>query len=90
MRGRLDGDKTCDTVIVGSGIAGISTAYELAIEGQQVILIDRGPDRRRHHGAHQRPSGAAVRRSDIGDDRVAWRKHFAAILREPGCRSGPD
>jgi hypothetical protein len=24
--GRLDGDKACDTVVVGSGIAGISTA----------------------------------------------------------------
>jgi glycine/D-amino acid oxidase-like deaminating enzyme/nitrite reductase/ring-hydroxylating ferredoxin subunit len=41
--GRLDGDKTCDTVIIGSGIAGLSTAYELAIEGQRVIVIDRGP-----------------------------------------------
>jgi glycine/D-amino acid oxidase-like deaminating enzyme/nitrite reductase/ring-hydroxylating ferredoxin subunit len=41
--GRLDGDKTCDTFIVGSGIAGISTAYELAIEGQRVIVVDRGP-----------------------------------------------
>ena len=40
--GRLDGDRTCDTVIVGAGIAGISTAYELAREGQKVIIIDRG------------------------------------------------
>jgi glycine/D-amino acid oxidase-like deaminating enzyme/nitrite reductase/ring-hydroxylating ferredoxin subunit len=40
---RLDGDKTCDTVIVGSGIAGLSTAYELAIKGQRVIVVDRGP-----------------------------------------------
>jgi glycine/D-amino acid oxidase-like deaminating enzyme/nitrite reductase/ring-hydroxylating ferredoxin subunit len=40
---RLDGEKACDTVIVGSGIAGISTAYELAIEGQKVIVVDRGP-----------------------------------------------
>lgn len=41
--GRLDGDKSCDTVIVGSGIAGISTAYELAVQGQHVIVVDRGP-----------------------------------------------
>ena len=41
--GRLDGDKTCDTVVVGTGIAGISTAYELAAKGQKVILVDRGP-----------------------------------------------
>jgi glycine/D-amino acid oxidase-like deaminating enzyme/nitrite reductase/ring-hydroxylating ferredoxin subunit len=39
---RLDGDRVCDTVVVGSGIAGISTAYELAIEGQKVIVVDRG------------------------------------------------
>ena len=41
--GRLDGDKTCDTVVVGTGIAGTSTAYELAAKGQKVILVDRGP-----------------------------------------------
>ena len=41
--GPLDSDATCDTVVVGSGIAGISTAYELAIAGQRVIVIDRGP-----------------------------------------------
>src|SRR5688500_18633372 len=38
----LDGDRQCDVVIIGSGIAGISTAYELAIKGRQVIIIDRG------------------------------------------------
>jgi glycine/D-amino acid oxidase-like deaminating enzyme/nitrite reductase/ring-hydroxylating ferredoxin subunit len=38
----LNGDRTCDTVIIGTGIAGISTAYELATNGQKVILIDRG------------------------------------------------
>src|ERR1700712_5175129 len=41
--GRLDRDKICDTVVVGTGIAGISTAYELAAKGQKVILVDRGP-----------------------------------------------
>ncbi len=39
----LDKDLRCDTVIVGSGIAGISVAYELADEGQKVVVIDRGP-----------------------------------------------
>ena len=38
----LGSDRTCDTVIIGTGIAGISTAYELATNGQKVILIDRG------------------------------------------------
>jgi glycine/D-amino acid oxidase-like deaminating enzyme/nitrite reductase/ring-hydroxylating ferredoxin subunit len=31
-----------DTVIVGSGIAGLSTAYELSGQGQKVIVLDRG------------------------------------------------
>ena len=36
------GDRECDVVIVGAGIAGISTAYELAIEGSHVVVLDRG------------------------------------------------
>jgi glycine/D-amino acid oxidase-like deaminating enzyme/nitrite reductase/ring-hydroxylating ferredoxin subunit len=39
--GALDGDATCDVVVVGSGIAGISTAYELSQRGRSVIVIDR-------------------------------------------------
>jgi choline dehydrogenase-like flavoprotein len=38
----LTGDQTCDTVIVGAGMAGISTAYELSTQGQKIIVIDRG------------------------------------------------
>src|SRR6195256_715559 len=38
----LDGDQTCDVIIAGSGIAGISTAYELAVKGLQVMIVDRG------------------------------------------------
>lgn len=40
---KFSGKKSCDTVIIGSGIAGVSVAYELASIGQKVILIDRGP-----------------------------------------------
>jgi glycine/D-amino acid oxidase-like deaminating enzyme len=39
----LDQDLSLDTVIVGSGIAGLSVAYELAIEGRKVAILDRGP-----------------------------------------------
>ena len=39
---RLKGDLRCDTVIVGSGIAGLSSAYELTRAGRSVIVIDRG------------------------------------------------
>ena len=35
-------DAKADTVVIGSGIAGLSTAYELSGQGQQVIVVDRG------------------------------------------------
>src|ERR1041384_2079211 len=38
----LKSDATCDTVVVGTGIAGLSTAYELSGQGQKVIVLDRG------------------------------------------------
>lgn len=38
----LRGNMECDVVVIGAGIAGISTAYELALEGSRVIVIDRG------------------------------------------------
>jgi len=39
----LSKDESAGTVIVGSGIAGLSTAYELAQRGQDVVVLDRGP-----------------------------------------------
>ena len=38
----LDGNQTADVAIVGSGIAGLSTAYELAMRGLKVLVLDRG------------------------------------------------
>ena len=38
----LAGDATCDVVVIGAGIAGLSTAYELSRFGRAVIVIDRG------------------------------------------------
>ena len=38
----LDGVHECDVAVIGSGIAGISTAYELCKRGKSVIVIDRG------------------------------------------------
>src|SRR4051812_11252404 len=40
--GRLTKDERADTVVIGSGIAGLSTACELSREGHAVIVIDRG------------------------------------------------
>jgi glycine/D-amino acid oxidase-like deaminating enzyme/nitrite reductase/ring-hydroxylating ferredoxin subunit len=39
---RLAENLRCDTVIVGSGIAGLSAAYELTAAGQSVVVLDRG------------------------------------------------
>ena len=39
---KLTRNITCDTVVVGSGIAGLSCAYELASQGQSVVVLDRG------------------------------------------------
>ena len=39
---KLDGSLKADTVIVGSGIAGLSAAYELAVAGQKIVVVDRG------------------------------------------------
>jgi glycine/D-amino acid oxidase-like deaminating enzyme/nitrite reductase/ring-hydroxylating ferredoxin subunit len=41
--GSLPGDLECDVAVIGAGIAGISTAYELSKRGKSVAVIDRGP-----------------------------------------------
>jgi glycine/D-amino acid oxidase-like deaminating enzyme/nitrite reductase/ring-hydroxylating ferredoxin subunit len=39
----VSGKLSCDTVVIGSGIAGLSVAFELASVGRKVIVMDRGP-----------------------------------------------
>lgn len=39
----LEGDQSTDVVIIGSGIAGLSTAYELTARGRKVIVLDLAP-----------------------------------------------
>jgi len=38
----LDRDESPDAVVIGSGIAGLSTAYELSLGNRSVIVLDRG------------------------------------------------
>jgi glycine/D-amino acid oxidase-like deaminating enzyme/nitrite reductase/ring-hydroxylating ferredoxin subunit len=38
----LSGDAEADVVVVGAGISGLSTAYELAQQGLSVIVLDKG------------------------------------------------
>lgn len=40
---RLGADLRTDVLVVGAGIAGLSTAFELAARGRQVAVVDRGP-----------------------------------------------
>lgn len=39
---RLVDDESCDVVVIGAGMAGLSTAYELSRFGRSVVVIDRG------------------------------------------------
>ena len=38
----LSEDEQADVVVVGSGVAGRSAAYELALTGRSVVVLDRG------------------------------------------------
>lgn len=40
---RLEHDERCDVAVVGAGISGVSVAYELALAGRSVVLVDRRP-----------------------------------------------
>jgi glycine/D-amino acid oxidase-like deaminating enzyme/nitrite reductase/ring-hydroxylating ferredoxin subunit len=59
----LADNRRADTVVVGSGIAGLSTAYELACRGQKVIVLDRG---RIAGGMTSRTSAHLASQSDDG------------------------
>jgi glycine/D-amino acid oxidase-like deaminating enzyme/nitrite reductase/ring-hydroxylating ferredoxin subunit len=39
---QLSRHEDCDALVIGSGIAGLSTAYEVARAGRSVVVIDRG------------------------------------------------
>src|SRR5438874_7583447 len=38
----MDRDQSTDVVVIGSGIAGLSIAYELTARGRHVTVLDRG------------------------------------------------
>jgi hypothetical protein len=39
----LGQDESADVVVVGAGIAGLATAYELSRQGSNLVVLDRGP-----------------------------------------------
>jgi gamma-glutamylputrescine oxidase len=67
----LDGDRTCDVVIVGGGFTGLSAATHLAKSGTDVVLIE----------AHRFGDGASGRNGgQFGTGQRAWAEEMEAEL----------
>jgi glycine/D-amino acid oxidase-like deaminating enzyme/nitrite reductase/ring-hydroxylating ferredoxin subunit len=89
----LDRDADCDLVVVGSGIAGLSSAFEAARFGAKVIVIDRGDI---SGGMTARTTAHLVAEIDdryfdlieaVGVERLYYESQVAAITRiETICR----
>lgn len=82
-------NEDADAVVIGSGIAGLSTAYELAAKGLDVVVLDRGPIGR---GMTARTTGHLASDSDdsfaqmikargLEAARLFYQSHAAAIDR---------
>jgi glycine/D-amino acid oxidase-like deaminating enzyme len=85
----LSENKRADTVVIGSGIAGLSSAYELARRGQKVLVLDRGriaggmTSRTSAHLTSQSDDGFKTLINNRGLDgaKTFYRSHAAAIDR---------
>ncbi|MBZ9992654.1 NAD(P)/FAD-dependent oxidoreductase [Mesorhizobium sp. BH1-1-4] len=65
----LDGDRTCDVVIIGGGFTGLSAAVHLAKAGAAVVLIE----------AHRFGDGASGRNGgQLGTGQRAWAEDLEA------------
>ncbi|RWD98682.1 FAD-binding oxidoreductase [Mesorhizobium sp.] len=65
----LDGDRTCDVVIIGGGFTGLSAAAHLAKAGTNVVLIE----------AHRFGDGASGRNGgQLGTGQRAWAEELEA------------
>lgn len=67
----LDRDAHADVIVVGSGIAGLSTAYELTKGGKSVIVVDRGPIGK---GMTSRTTAHLTAQCDDGFDKLISRR----------------
>ena len=67
----LNKDERCDVIVVGSGIAGMSVAYELAAQGKDVVVIDRGPIGK---GMTSRTTAHLTAQCDDGFDKLVSRR----------------
>src|SRR5688572_23812734 len=66
---RLEGDLRADVCVIGAGISGLSTAYLLAREGRDVVVIDDGPI------AGGETSRTTAHLTHVVDDRYHWIEH---------------
>lgn len=82
---RLDDNRRVDTVVIGSGIAGLSTGYELACRGQKVLVLDRG---RIAGGMTSRTSAHLTSQSDDGFKTVIQARAASRVPR-PITRATP-
>jgi glycine/D-amino acid oxidase-like deaminating enzyme/nitrite reductase/ring-hydroxylating ferredoxin subunit len=67
----LNRTEKADVVVVGSGIAGMSVAYELAKAGKDVVVIDRGPIGK---GTTSRTTAHLTAQCDDGFDQLISRR----------------
>jgi glycine/D-amino acid oxidase-like deaminating enzyme/nitrite reductase/ring-hydroxylating ferredoxin subunit len=67
----LKKNEQCDVVVVGSGIAGMSVAYELASKGKDVVVLDRGPIGK---GMTSRTTAHLTAQCDDGFDKLINRR----------------
>lgn len=67
----LSANEEADVVVVGSGIAGLSTAYQLARAGRSVVVIDRGPIGK---GMTSRTTAHLTAQCDDGFDKLIARR----------------
>lgn len=67
----LDASLSADVIVVGSGIAGLSTAYELCTAGKSVIVVDRGPIGK---GMTSRTTAHLTAQCDDGFDKLISRR----------------
>ncbi|HEY6070452.1 MAG TPA: FAD-dependent oxidoreductase [Chthoniobacterales bacterium] len=83
----LSGDLTTDVCVIGAGIAGVTTAYLLARERKNVVLIDDGPvgggmtGRTTAHLTNMIDDGYAEIETMLGEEcsRLMAESHTAAI-----------
>lgn len=73
LQGRVD----CDTVVIGAGLAGLTTALELARGGQKVVLLE---EHAVGYGASGRNGGFVSPGFATGSDQIAARAGKAAAL----------